>query len=73
MALTGVLFYVTLFVDIKPPKVLFATEGKDASTLERFKADWQDHQGEASYIQEICCDMSPAFISGAEKHFPEAT
>jgi len=64
--------YVTLFVDLKPPKVLFATEGKDASTLERFKADLQDHQGEASRIQEICCDMSPAFISGVEKHFPEA-
>jgi len=64
--------YVTLFVDLKPPKVLFATEGKDASTLERFKDDLQNHHGEASQIQEICCDMSPAFISGVEKHFPEA-
>jgi len=64
--------YVTLFVDLKPPKILFATEGKDASTLQRFKADLEAHHGDASQIQEICCDMSPAFISGVEKHFPEA-
>jgi len=30
------------------------------------------HQGDPSCIQEVCCDMSPAFISGVEKHFPEA-
>lgn len=64
--------YVTLFVDLKPPKVLFATEGKDASTLQRFKADLEAHNGDASHIQEVCCDMSPAFISGVEKYFPEA-
>ena len=23
-------------------------------------------------IEEMCCDMSPAFISGVEKQFPEA-
>ncbi|MBE3145163.1 MAG: ISL3 family transposase, partial [Planctomycetes bacterium] len=64
--------YVSVFVDMQTPKVLFATEGKDASTLERFKTDLEAHQGDPSRIQEVCCDMSPAFISGVEKHFPEA-
>lgn len=64
--------YVSVFVDMRTPKVLFATEGKDASTLERFKTDLEAHQGDPSRIQEVCCDMSPAFISGVEKHFPEA-
>lgn len=64
--------YVSLFVDLKASQILFATEGKDASTLERFKADFQEHHGDPSQIQEICCDMSPAFIKGVEKHFPEA-
>ena len=64
--------YVSVFVDMQTPKVLFATEGKDASTLERFKTDLEAHQGDPSCIQEVCCDMSPAFISGVEKHFPEA-
>jgi len=64
--------YVSVFVDLKSSKVLFATEGKDASTLERFKTDLEAHHGDPSHIQEVCCDMSPAFISGVEKHFPEA-
>ncbi|PIV42761.1 MAG: ISL3 family transposase, partial [Nitrospirae bacterium CG02_land_8_20_14_3_00_41_53] len=34
--------------------------------------DLEAHQGDPSRIQEVCCDMSPAFISGVEKHFPEA-
>ena len=64
--------YVSLFVDLEASRVLFVTEGKDASTLERFKTDLEVHQGDPSHIQEICCDMSPAFIKGVEKHFPEA-
>ena len=64
--------YVTLFVNLLLSQVLFATEGKDASTLARFKSDLVSHRGDPSRIREICCDMSPAFISGVEKHFPEA-
>nr|CBX27720.1 hypothetical protein N47_H25420 [uncultured Desulfobacterium sp.] len=64
--------YVSLFVDMKSSQVLSATEGKDASTLERFNADLEAHLGDPSNIREVCCDMSPAFISGVEKHFPEA-
>lgn len=64
--------YVSLFVDLESSRVLFATEGKDASTLGRFKTDLAAHHGDPSHIQEICCDMSPAFIKGVENHFPEA-
>jgi len=64
--------YVGLFVDMKSSQVLFTTEGKDASTLERFSADLEAHHGDPFNIREVCCDMSPAFISGVEKHFPEA-
>jgi transposase len=64
--------YVSLFVDLEASRVLFVTEGKDASTLERFETDLEVHQGDPSHIQEICCDMSPAFIKGVERHFPEA-
>jgi len=64
--------YVSLFVDLESSRVLFATEGKNASTLARFKTDLEAHNGDPSHIQEICCDMSPAFIKGVEHHFPEA-
>lgn len=64
--------YVSLFVDLDDPRVLFATDGKDASTVKRFKEDLVQHGGDPSTIEEMCCDMSPAFISGVEKQFPEA-
>jgi transposase len=62
--------YVSLFVDLEKRNVLFATEGKDSSTLERFKEDFEAHAGAPDSIEEACCDMSPAFISGIKKHFP---
>ncbi|BBO88085.1 hypothetical protein DSCOOX_12650 [Desulfosarcina ovata subsp. ovata] len=65
--------YVSLFVDLEGPRVLFATDGKDASTVKRFKQDLIDHGGNPGTIEEMCCDMSPAFISGVEKQFPEAS
>jgi len=64
--------YVSLFVDLDTSKVLFATKGKDASTVKRFKKDLVDHGGKPDAVEEICCDMSPAFISGVENHFPNA-
>ena len=64
--------YVSLFVDLEGPKVLFATEGKDASTVKRFKQDLTDHKGDPETIEEMCSDMSPAFISGVENCFPNA-
>lgn len=64
--------YVSLFVDLDGPRVLFATNGKDASTVKRFKQDLVDHGGDPAAIAEMCCDMSPAFISGVEAQFPKA-
>ena len=64
--------YVSLFVDLEGPRVLFATEGKDAATVERFRQDLTAHNGHPEDIKEVCCDMSPAFISGVGKQFPDA-
>jgi transposase len=64
--------YVSLFVDLKERTVLFATEGKDSSTVERFKQDFSEHGGWPGRIEEACCDMSQAFISGIREHFPQA-
>lgn len=40
--------YVTLFVDLEEPRTLFITEGKDASTLSRFKEDLESHKGDVT-------------------------
>lgn len=64
--------YVSVFVDLDGPRVLFATEGKDSSTVERFAQDLVEHSGEPAAVEEMCSDMSPAFISGVEANFPNA-
>ena len=53
-------------------KVIFATEGRDSSTLGRFKTFLEEHGGRGENIERMCCDMSPAFIKGAREHFPGA-
>lgn len=61
--------YVTLFVDMVKSKVIYVTEGKDSSTIERFKEDFEEHKGKASSIENFSCDMSPSFIKGVKENF----
>ena len=63
--------YVSVFVDLDSSKVIFATEGKDSSTVSRFKGFLEAHGGSAENIEHMCCDMSPAFIKGVREYFPE--
>jgi transposase len=66
--------YITVFMDLDEEnrRVLFATEGKDAETVQRFREDLEAHGGNAEQIEEACLDMSPAFICGLTEQFPEA-
>jgi transposase len=64
--------YITLFVDMEKSRVLFATPGKDAQTLEAFREDLEAHGGHAEQVGHMCCDMSPAYIRGVEDTFPKA-
>jgi transposase len=64
--------YITLFVDIDQARVLFATEGKDADTVAAFADDLAAHGGDPEAIEEVCIDMSPAFIKGATENLPNA-
>ena len=59
-------------MDMATRRVLFATEGRDAETLARFRADFEAHGGAPERVGEVCCDMSQAFVSGVERHFPKA-
>jgi transposase len=64
--------YITLFADIDRARVLFATEGKDAATVAAFAGDLAAHGGDPETIEEVCIDMSPAFIKGVAENLPEA-
>ena len=64
--------YISLFVDIENAKVIFATEGKGAATATAFAADLTAHGGDPAAVEEVCIDMSPAFIKGVAESLPNA-
>jgi transposase len=64
--------YISVFVDLDSSTAMFVTEGKDASTVERFVEDFQEHGGKTEKVKDVCCDMSPAFIRGVKEAVPEA-
>lgn len=64
--------YVSLFVDLEEKRTLFVTEGKDNEVVADFVEDLHEHNGSAEQINQISCDMSPAFIRGVEENLPNA-
>ena len=64
--------YLTFFMDLDLRRLMFGTEGKDGGTLAAFVEDLKAHHGTAEQIRDVCCDMSPAFISGIQAHLPKA-
>jgi transposase len=64
--------YITLFVDLKKRKTIFITEGKSSETVKDFKEDLELHGGNANAIENVSCDMSPAFIKGVKDSLPNA-
>lgn len=64
--------YITLFADLDEARLLYATEGRNASVLGRFRLDLLRHGGRPEQIQELCMDMLPAYIRGAQEQFPQA-
>ena len=53
--------YLTIFADLKAKTVLFATEGKDKTTWERFIAEWEKHEGHRHQLKQVSMDMSKAY------------
>jgi transposase len=64
--------YITVFADMKSKEVLFATKGKDSTTIKRFAELLEVHNAQASQIKEITIDMSPAFIRGTADYLTNA-
>jgi transposase len=69
--------YVSVFCDIDRPRVVDVEDGRDSSTITRFK-DWvkdkarTDPRVDPEKIKQFCCDMSPAYVLGIGRAFPEA-
>lgn len=65
--------YVSVMADTETRAVIDVRPGKDADVLTGFAQTLATHGGKPEAITDICIDMSPAFISGAQKTFPAAT
>ncbi len=64
--------YISMVVDLNTRRTIFVTDGKDASTVARFKEDFTAHNGDVTQITDVSCDMSPAFIKGVRDNLPNA-
>ena len=64
--------YITLFVDLKERRTIYITTGKGSATVEAFVEDLEAHNGSASAIKDVSCDMSPAFTKGVKTYLKEA-
>ena len=61
--------YVTVVVDLNQRKVIYVTNGKDSTTVDRFVEDFKAHKGDADVIKIVTCDMSLGFKKGINEHF----
>lgn len=64
--------YITCFIDLDTGELLYITEGKCAETVVRFEEQMKGQGLDKEKITDVSIDMSPAFISGAEKIFTNA-
>lgn len=64
--------YLTVFADLLKRRVLFAIEGKDASTWEAFAQALYRHNGHPKAVTQVAIDMSPAYVKGVKENFGNA-
>ena len=65
--------YITVFMDLERKTVLYATDGKDHTTVDTFVKDFEEHSGQSEKIAIVTCDMSLGFQKGIADNFPSAS
>jgi transposase len=64
--------YVTNILDADSHELLLMVEGRSAEAVAQFLEAMPAHQAKGEQITEVVMDMSPAYISGVQNHFPQA-
>ena len=64
--------YLTVFADLLARRVLFATEGKDHTTFQRFAEEILKHNGHPKAITHVALDMSRAYQKGVREELGNA-
>ena len=65
--------YVTVSADMERRRVIFATPGKDENTVNELRKYLENKKVKREQITHAVMDMSPAFISGTLKNFPQSS
>lgn len=60
--------YVSIFADLIAKRVIFATEGKDAATVEKFVEALEEHNGHRHAITQMSMDMSMPYQVGVKNN-----
>lgn len=64
--------FLTMSCDVDARRLLFATEGRNATTFKAFADDLVAHGGKAEAITDVSLDLGAAYQAGAGKHCPNA-
>ena len=64
--------YVTIAADLEAERVIFACSGKNEKTMDALRVHLVSKSVNPEQIKQVGMDMSPAFISGVRKNFPQA-
>jgi len=64
--------YISVVHDLDAKRLLFATPGREHSTVEQFAVDLGEHGGERTAIAHACIDMSAAYAKGITASLPNA-
>lgn len=64
--------YISLFVDLNQKRTIHISDGKDNQTVTDFVRALEARQGKRDAIEQVSCDMSPAFIKGVKENLSKA-
>ena len=64
--------YITLFVDLKERNTVYISDGKGSDTVSDFVKTIESKNAKKEQIEDVSCDMSPAFIKGVGENLPNA-
>lgn len=64
--------YVSVFADLDQRRGVFVVEGRDHETLRAFSLFLETHGGDPERVEEVCQDMSEAFLKGTLTYLPKA-
>lgn len=64
--------YLTVVHDLDRKRLMFATPGRDHSTVSEFVADLKAHGGDPQQVRHVCMDMSAAYAKGVGESLPQA-